>query len=101
MLETYIISYEKEFISDLIHNIDHNLNNYKILARIYKHSTPHFNNRIDSIIRQHLIKNLELYNKNKKGVFYGYKINNYFVNNGSIQKNDPEGINLVVSFFIF
>nr|ADO51620.1 rnapol [Moniliophthora roreri] len=66
LLERFILSYEKEFISNLIYNVDTNIKNYKLLARIYKHSTPHFNNRIDSIIRQHLMRNLELYNKNKK-----------------------------------
>jgi hypothetical protein len=66
MLEKFILGYEKEFILNLIHNLDNNIKNYKLLARIYKHSTPHFENRIESIIRQHLIRNSELYNSNKK-----------------------------------
>ena len=65
ILERFILAYEKEFILNLINNIDHSINNYKLLSRIYKHSTPHFNNRIEGIIRQHLIRNLELYNNNK------------------------------------
>nr|QWO71452.1 RNA polymerase [Calocybe cyanea] len=65
ILERFILSYEKEFISNLINNIDNSLNNYKLISRIYKHSTPHFNNRIEAIIKNHLNRNLELYNKNK------------------------------------
>ena len=57
LLENFILSYEREFINNLIYNVDLNINNYKLLARIYRHSTPHFNNRIDSIIKQNLRKN--------------------------------------------
>ena len=64
ILERFILTYEKEFILNLINNIDHSINNYKLLSRIYRHSTPHFNNRIEAIIRQHLNRNLELYQKN-------------------------------------
>ena len=64
ILEKFILTYEKEFILNLINNIDHSINNYKLLSRIYRHSTPNFNNRIEGIIRQHLNRNLELYYKN-------------------------------------
>ena len=68
LVETFILKYERDFILNLINNIDHTIENYRLLARIYKHSTPHFYIRVNTIIKEHLKNKLNLYNKNKENI---------------------------------
>nr|QWO71453.1 RNA polymerase [Calocybe gambosa] len=66
LLEKFILDYERNFILNMINNIDHSIENYKLLARIYKHSTPQFYDRIKTYILEHVRNNSQLYQKNKE-----------------------------------
>lgn len=42
-----------------------NLTDYKLLTRIFKHSTPAFNSRVEAFINNNKIREFELFNKSK------------------------------------
>lgn len=48
------------------------LTDYKLLTRIFKHSTPAFNSRVEAFIKNNKLREFELYNKNKESIIeYG------------------------------
>jgi hypothetical protein len=61
LLENFILNYEKEFTLNLIKNINTDKANFKLIQRIYKHSTPNFINRINIILNNYMKK----YKENK------------------------------------
>ncbi|OSX56101.1 hypothetical protein POSPLADRAFT_1087357, partial [Postia placenta MAD-698-R-SB12] len=68
MLENFILNYEKEFTYHIIKNMDSSLNDFKLLTRIYKHSTPQFRDRIHIFIENNRKRNYEAYLKNKNDI---------------------------------
>ena len=64
MLENFILNYEKEFTLHIIKNMSSSLNDFKLLTRIYKHSTPQFRERIQTFIENNKKRNYETYLKN-------------------------------------
>ena len=64
LVESFILSYEKDFTLNIIRNIETNLTDYKLLSRIFKHSTPNFINKVESFINNNKIKGFNLYLKN-------------------------------------
>jgi len=68
MLENFILNYEKEFTLNIIKNMNSSLSDYKLLTRIYKHSTPLFRDRIYTFIENNKKRNYELYLKNKNNI---------------------------------
>jgi len=44
------------------------LTDYKLLTRIFKHSTPAFNSRVEAFIKNNKLREFELYNKNKESI---------------------------------
>jgi len=65
ILEKFILNYEKEFTLNIIKKMDSNVKDYKLLTRIYKHSTPQFKDRIQAFIDNNKKRNFEVYFKNK------------------------------------
>jgi DNA-dependent RNA polymerase len=65
LLEQFILSYEKEFTLNIIKNMKNKVSDYKLLTRIYKHSTPQFVKRINNFVENNKKRNYELYLKNK------------------------------------
>lgn len=65
LLETFILNYEKEYVLNLIKNMDGDLSDFKLLTRIYKHSTPGYISRVEAFIKNNSIRGFELYNKEK------------------------------------
>nr|QWO71450.1 RNA polymerase [Lyophyllum shimeji] len=63
LLESFILSYEKEFTLNIIKNMKNNIKDFKLITRIYKHSTPQFVNRINSLIEDFKKRNFDLYHK--------------------------------------
>ena len=51
-----------------IKNINNNIEDYKLLTRIYKHSTPQFIERIQTFVNNNKLKNYETYFKNKENI---------------------------------
>lgn len=85
LLEEFILKYEKEFIYNLIKNMNNNLIDYKLLTKIYKHSTPQFKDRIKVYI-----------DNNKKRNYQ-----NFFINKDNIAKlGDQLSLALLISIDI-
>ena len=57
--------FSKEYALHLIKNMGENLTDYKLLTRIFKHSTPAFNSRVEAFINNNKIREFELFNKSK------------------------------------
>lgn len=75
LLETLILNYEKEYALHLIKNMDENLSDYKLLTRIFKHSTPGFRSRVEAFINNNKKREFELYNKKKEDMTeYGNQV---------------------------
>jgi len=75
LLETFILNYEKEYVLNLIKNMDGDLSDFKLLTRIYKHSTPGYISRVEAFIKNNSIRGFELYNKEKDNMNkYGNQI---------------------------
>ena len=68
LLEKFILSYEKEFTLNIIKNMDSNVTDFKLLTRIYKHSTPQFINRIQIFIENNKKNNYTNYLDNKDNI---------------------------------
>ena len=68
ILENFILNYEKEFTLNIIKKLDSNVNDYKLLTRIYKHSTPQFKARIQAFIDNNRKRKFEDYYKNKDNI---------------------------------
>jgi hypothetical protein len=60
-LEKLFISYEKEFILNLISNLNTDNINYNLVYKIYSHSSPNLINKIDRFISNEKIKNYKNY----------------------------------------
>jgi hypothetical protein len=75
LLETFILKNEKEYVLNLIKNMDGDLSDFKLLTRIYKHSTPGYISRVEAFINNNSIREFELYNKEKDNMNkYGNQI---------------------------
>src|SRR5260221_768330 len=75
LLETFILNYEKDYVLNLIKNMDGDLSDFKLLTRIYKHSTPGYISRVEAFIKNNSIRGFELYNKDKDNLNkYGNQI---------------------------
>nr|QWO71443.1 RNA polymerase [Termitomyces sp. T8] len=68
LLEEFILSYEKEYTLNLIKNMNNTVQDYKLLTRIYKHSTPQFEERIKIFIENNKKKNYALYYQNRDNI---------------------------------
>jgi hypothetical protein len=68
-LEKFILKYEKDFIYNLITNANTNkLIVYKLISRIYKHSTPKFIDRVKIFIENSIKNNNLLFDKYKTDI---------------------------------
>ena len=85
LLEKFILSYEKEFTLNIIKNMDSNVTDFKLLTRIYKHSTPQFINRIQILIENN---NKNKYTKFKNGIPVGPIKNKIPTSNALIKKTN-------------
>ena len=68
LLETFILNYEKEFSLNVIRNMDDNLIDFKLLTRIFKHSTPAFASRVEAFINNNKKRNFEKYFNDKENI---------------------------------
>ena len=68
LLENFILNYEKEFTLNIIKTMDSNVADYKLLTRIYKHSTPQFKKRIQVFIENNKKNNYNSYFKDKENI---------------------------------
>jgi hypothetical protein len=75
LLENLILEYEKKFTLNIIKNMDDNLSDYKLLTRIFKHSTPGFNSRVESFINNNKKREYQLYFNRKNNMSeYGNQV---------------------------
>jgi hypothetical protein len=52
---------KKLLFFNIIRNMDTNLKDYKLLSRIFKHSTPNFISKVENIISNNKIRGFNLY----------------------------------------
>jgi DNA-directed RNA polymerase len=65
-LENFILKYEKEFTLNLIRNLASDKTQFKLIHRIYKHSTPSFIQRMNTIVKNNIDKQRSNIKKNLK-----------------------------------
>jgi len=68
LLESFILNYEKEYTLNIIKDMDESLGNYKILTRIFKHSTPGFTSRVEAFINNNKKREFDLFYSQKDNI---------------------------------
>jgi hypothetical protein len=65
LLESFILSYEKEFTLNMIKNMGNTVADYKLLTKLFKHSSPNFITRIKHFVEKYKLRNYEIFAKYK------------------------------------